>query len=430
MELSNTPKIEMSSLSNNSLILDKLKPSTKNKLIARKYKNLGGSGGLNFTNEDNGKRWSFEQERVNTYASFQKKWDNIVSQAKQEAMQLDLNASEVGNLHKDDISLLSDNLEELNNYIEENYQIVLTENMFLRQENHSIIPFLLLSSKKIHRMCLSDYEIKMMYKMFRKKLKHNRIDGIDYYKIGIIDFYKGKYIKAYNNFKIAYDLRPNEVSIAKWLAFTILVLLFCPDKNRNFKIDFSKIGSVDIEVGELKDDDPSDSFFFGCCSSRKQFKMINSSFESTLSESNLLIYKYALCRELHDLIKIVAIDNTNAIEGLWMYMIISAYVKLKPEQKAFKGTPDPKHCIRVIKERDMYLAYIVYAEYSLMCDANFQVIPVYKELVTKYPNRIDAYLRYWSILTKSKDEDFKLAIQLSETFWRNSSIINFDNNVY
>jgi hypothetical protein len=400
--------------------MDKLKPSSKNKIIMKKYKNLGGGNGLDAT-QDSGKPWLFEP--VKTDHSFQQKWNKVVQQSKQEAMQLDLNASEVGNAQKEEVSLLSENMEDINNYIEENYQIVLSENMFLRQENHSIIPFLLCPSKKIHRMCLSDYEIKMMYKMFRKKLKHNRIDGIDYYKIGIIDFYKGKYIKAYNNLKIAYDMRPNEVTIAKWLGFTILVLVFCKNK-----IDFSGIKDVDIEPAEPKEEEAEESFFFKCCISRKSNRRID--YENALTESNLDTYRFSLCKDLEHLLKIISEDYTHCIEGWWLYMIISVYAKLKPQQKAFRNVYDPKYCVKRIKERDIYLAYIVFAEFNHIHDDNFSVVSIYKELVNKYPTRIDAYLRYWSLLTKGRFKDYKQALQLSETFWRNSSIINFDNNIY
>jgi hypothetical protein len=422
--MENYPKIETSSFSNNSLIMDKLKPSTKNKVITKKYKNLGGGNGLNIS-EDSGKPWLFEP--VKTEASFQQKWNNVVQQGKQEAMYLDLNTSEVNNVHKDEISVLSDNMEDINNYIEENYQMVLTENMFLRQENHSIIPFLLLNSKKIHRMCLSDYEIKMMHKMFRKKLKHNRIDGIDYYKIGLIDFYKGKYFRAYNNLKIAYDMRPHEVTIAKWLAFAILVLIFCTSKQNN-KIDFSGIRDMDFQMTELREVPAEDSFFFSCCISRKHNRHHN--YENAVTEGNLEGYKFILCKDLEDLLKVICDDYTHTIEGWWMYMIVCVYAKLKPQQKVFKNIHDPKYCVKRIKERDIYLAYIVFAEYNFIQDNDFAIILIYKELVKKYPTRIDAYLRYWSILTKGKHKDYKQALQLSETFWRNSSIINFDNNIY
>ena len=71
------------------------------------------------------------------------------------------------------------------------------------QECHSIIPFLLISSKEIHRVCLSDYEIKHIYKLYKSKTKSFKAEGIDYYRIGLINFYKGKYILAYNSIKSA-----------------------------------------------------------------------------------------------------------------------------------------------------------------------------------------------------------------------------------
>ncbi len=56
-------------------------------------------------------------------------------------------------------------------------------------------------------MCLSDYDIKLVIKIFKKRSKLNRLECFDYYKIGIINFYKGNYINAFNNFKKAYNMK-------------------------------------------------------------------------------------------------------------------------------------------------------------------------------------------------------------------------------
>jgi len=97
------------------------------------------------------------------------------------------------------------------------------DNMILNHETHSIIPFLLISNKEVHRMCLSDYDIKAIYKTFQKKSKLKNIDGFDYYMIGLVNFYKGKYQIAYTNFKLASEKRPTEPNIAKWFAFRCIV---------------------------------------------------------------------------------------------------------------------------------------------------------------------------------------------------------------
>ncbi len=111
-------------------------------------------------------------------------------------------------------------------------------------------------------------------------------------------------------------------------------------------------------------------------------------------------------------------------------MIIGCYGKLRPEQKAFKIVYDSKVCIKKIKEKDVYLAYIAYAEYNSLIDKDFKIYQVLSELISKYSNRIEAYLRYWHLLVKGREKDYKLAHQLSELFWKNCTIINFDNNIY
>jgi hypothetical protein len=111
-------------------------------------------------------------------------------------------------------------------------------------------------------------------------------------------------------------------------------------------------------------------------------------------------------------------------------MIIAVFSKINPKQKLFKSPIDPKLCIKKVKEKDIYIAYLLYAEYNILLDSDFKINPILSELISKYPTRIDAYLKYWNLLVKGKEKDYKLALNLSETFWRNSAIINFDNNIY
>jgi hypothetical protein len=111
-------------------------------------------------------------------------------------------------------------------------------------------------------------------------------------------------------------------------------------------------------------------------------------------------------------------------------MIVGVYAKLNPQQKYFKNPVDPKLCVKKVKEKDIYIAYLMYAEYNTMINPNYQITTILSELVTKYPTRIDAYLKYWYVLVKGNAKDYKLALQISETFWRNSAIIKFDNNIY
>jgi hypothetical protein len=110
-------------------------------------------------------------------------------------------------------------------------------------------------------------------------------------------------------------------------------------------------------------------------------------------------------------------------------MIVGVYAKINPNQKYFKNFTDPKLCIKKVKDIDIYIAFIMYAEYSNLIIPNYDITNILSELVIKYPTRIDAYMRYWFVLVK-KSKDYKLASQLSETFWKNSSILKFENNIY
>lgn len=225
----------------------------------------------------------------------------------------------------------------------------MSENLLLRQEYHSIIPFLLISSKSVHRMCLSDYEIKLVIKTFQKRSKCNRLECFDYYKIGLINFFKGNYVNAYNNFKRSYNMKLkdsinssnnninnmnnnyNNISsgvmnikrtsisdkyhmnnkntritestennsnspsnnslsnIAKWLAFSGMILLFCEGSQNSTqgKIDFRKINKIKIE--EFEQEENSSNFLFNCCSVRKKEKLAILKMEKRIIIPKILI---------------------------------------------------------------------------------------------------------------------------------------------
>jgi len=439
------------------------------------------------------------------------KWSNMVKRSKQEVLKLDLSQSEVLNATSQlDFSAMSENMEDLNDIIEENFQVVITENSFLRQESHSILPFLFLSSREIHRMCLSDYEIKLVNKAIKNKIKNNRLDWMDYYKKGLIKFYQAKYFDSFMSFKAAFNMRPKDKEVAKWLAFNILIIIFCTNnetsENSNFnlnditnsilhfnlagkgnsyeknnglsmnttnnfytnanyfygtfKIDFSQMDKVNIKNEEYdytrstnvneNISDEEENPLFSCCSSRKvKIKSITVSSVVNTYQADKEQYKYnkiMLCKELESILSELLEksnkensfdfndanlkENTFIVEIWWMFMIISLYVKVKPDQKAFTKYYDPKHCVKRIKDKDIYLGYLAYAEYNCLINKSFNPENIYAEIIYKYPKRIEAYLKFWNRLVKGSPKEYKKAHSLSEVFWKNSSIIQFDNDVY
>ena len=52
------------------------------------------------------------------------------------------------------------------------------------------------------------------------------------------------------------------------------------------------------------------------------------------------------------------------------------------------------------------------------------------EIIQKYPKRVEGYLKFWNYLVKSEKKDYEKAKLLSEVFMKNSSVIQFDNDVY
>ena len=61
---------------------------------------------------------------------------------------------------------------------------------------------------------------------------------------------------------------------------------------------------------------------------------------------------------------------------------------------------------------------------------NYNSESILVEIIYKYPKRIEGYLKLWNKLVKNTPKDYKKAIAISEVFWKNSSIIQFDNDVY
>lgn len=212
-----------------------------------------------------------ENENNKTYLA---KWNKCVFENK-------LTLAELNSIHDQsqvilknniDNTVLSDDLENINNEMEERMKLNLCENGFLKQLYHSIIPFFLIQNKEIHRMCLSDYELKLFYKTYnKKKSESERKNPYESYRQGIIKFYKGKYLDAYSHFKSAHMKKESDLNIAKWLAFTSIILLMC-----NKKIDFTNIKNIKVETNKDEDEEKDNSIIFPCCSSRKNENKIKS----------------------------------------------------------------------------------------------------------------------------------------------------------
>jgi hypothetical protein len=431
----------------------------------------------------------------------------MVKKSKQEVLKLELSQSEVlSSTNQLDFSAMSENMEDLNDIIEENYQVVITENSFLRQESHSILPFLFLNSKEIHRMCLSDYEIKLVNKSIKNKIKNNRLDWIDYYKKGLIKFYQAKYFESYLNFKAAHNMHNKDKEVSKWLAFNTLIIIFCTNRepNENSKVNFNDITSSPIKFnsgkkgfekngfsninngnmiplsffGSFKIDfsrmekfiiknedsdysrstninenvsDEEENHLFSCCNARKtktKSVTVSSIVNNYKVEKNDFKFnKSQLCKDLENILNeilertfnlklnennndFLTKENNYLIEIWWMSMIISIYVKLNPEQKNFSNFFDPKHYVKKIKDKDVYLGYLAYAEFNCLMNKTFNPENIFVEIIYKFPKRIEGYLKLWNRLVKGNPKEYKKAHSLSEVFWKNSSIIQFDNDVY
>lgn len=501
--------------------MEKLKPSAKNRVIQKRYKQLSTVGICNLKTEhedltkygidtaglsriadssqnESPQKNSLHPSHQRRTSDYLQKWNRFVVQSKYQILQIETNdPNHTLGLDEEiigpeiDMDASMQCFEEIGNLLEEKYTNAYSENMYLNQQDgHSIIPFLLISCKEIHRMCLSDYEIKHIYKSYKSKSKSFKAEAFDYYRIGLINFYKGKYFMAYNNFRNAVKLKPNDANISKWFCFVGIIILFC----ENGKLDFSNLRHKKFYIEEETDKTVSNSSdeggytFFGCCSTRKnndskirsvQMQIVNNNLKENnflLSNSsgsntdgllsslgphdkdkeprerdipNYLSFNFTLYnekqgksinhKELADdimthIICVIEKDNPKniQIEGWWIMLIISTFIDLHKNQKIFqeKIIYEPKYCIKKIKEKDDYLSYICYAEYNYLIDDNYQIDKLLKQLINKYPNKVEAYLRYWQLLTKGKFKNYEQANKISEFYWKNSSTIQFDDGIY
>jgi len=525
-------------------ILDKLKPSLKNKMITKKLGSILGNNIYDVNNEN------FENIENDFYLlkanNSEKNNDAVIknNSINNQNASLDKNAINFNYINNDNNN---DNNKNVNNYylnpnningyvnniilnnsiqnsqnqnkrndnfpisnnnlkFDKMIEVVITENSFLRQESHSILPFLFLNSKEIHRMCLSDYEIKLVNKSIKNKIKNNRLDWIDYYKKGLIKFYQAKYFESYLNFKAAHNMHNKDKEVSKWLAFNTLIIIFCTNRepNENSKVNFNDITSSPIKFnsgkkgfekngfsninngnmiplsffGSFKIDfsrmekfiiknedsdysrstninenvsDEEENHLFSCCNARKtktKSVTVSSIVNNYKVEKNDFKFnKSQLCKDLENILNeilertfnlklnennndFLTKENNYLIEIWWMSMIISIYVKLNPEQKNFSNFFDPKHYVKKIKDKDVYLGYLAYAEFNCLMNKTFNPENIFVEIIYKFPKRIEGYLKLWNRLVKGNPKEYKKAHSLSEVFWKNSSIIQFDNDVY
>lgn len=456
MDTSSKPQSEMSSTIYNSFI-DKLKPSSKNKYLSQKItKNKTSSESSKQNNSImGGEEWGIPPIPKST--------DNLI--------QISQNGCE--NSTKDlDFSNLYENMNYVNSIIEENYQQTLTEHSFLNTDSHLVLPFLLLTSKEIHRMTLSDYEMKLEYRKYKIKCKKHKLNSNDYYKRGIIYFYQSKYIQAYLHFKQSYSVK-KDTNVLKWLCFSMFILIFCVKNEFCAKIDYYNMHKVKFSEDNSNTQTKENEFiFFNCCTIRKRQIGLNNDNTSNTSKNTIKkdsINRNELCKELLNLLPLlmknnnflentntpnINIKNENEITALWIYMLLGIYVFIFNKDNTnitkifdIKKLFDPKACVKKIKDIDDYLGYVAYAQMNTIIalsvtndpgnsnstnntsnsNTHMNIKNLLLQVIKKDMKRIEGYLLLWEILTKSTFLDYKQAYAISKKFYDNFSSFNFDN---
>ncbi len=156
-----------------------------------------------------------------------------------------------------------------------------------------------------------------------------------------------------------------------------------------------------------------------------------------LNSSSNRFNKYLLAQELEIKLKQLSSEEilrqakaAYEIEINWMFLIISIFVKLNSNQNVFSFISDPRYYIRKIRDKDPYLGYLAYAQFKTIVNEDFNPEIILVETIDKYPKRIEAFLYYWSYLTKSKNKDYSKAFILSEIFLKNMPRHPFEHDNY
>lgn len=343
--------------------------------------------------------------------------------------------------------------------IEDQYTNFLSENSFLKKEFHSIIPFLLLKNCNIHRLVLSDYELKQEKKEFKLRKELKRITAMDYYKKGLIYFYQGDYVKALTNFKLSSFIRKNNSNIKKWIIFCcyklILKKTLLDNKNNSNQLFNSenKEQLLNYPNNNDKKDDKGNLFsnlnnLFDCCSSRnkknenievKEFTSFLFNKGQTGKIKNTLPLSY-LIKEFEEGIDFIitntkpesAEEKENIISIWWLILLLSSHCLVnKGMSKMFTSKHfqvDPKIIVKRIRKMDNYLAYIMYIQSNYIIKGNYylnEIIIILDEIIKKYPQKIEAYLIYWEIISKSSLKDYDRSLKISHKLY--SNILNITN---
>lgn len=279
---------------------DKLKPSAKNKYLISKLNDEKSLTEINLTSNSVKKidysNFSFTNEKNNDSTLMNQRWDECIRESKDICLSNHLNQytifqdqnkgkldefsglgvspyniqnlidehSEYGALPNRSLDIKNNmnnsfisNLEIKEFLDDDRDRINPEENMFLKREFHSILPFLMTNQKEVHRLTISDFEIKRVYKEFYKKLKLDRCESSDYYRVGLIEFYSGKYITALEFFMHAVETSKQtktnnsyKIGLMKWLVFAGTVVVFAFLNAGTDCVNKSYNGSFKIKIKE------------------------------------------------------------------------------------------------------------------------------------------------------------------------------------
>ena len=438
----------MASNKENGLLLTKLKKSNKNTIISSKFNFVR----KNENNQANDNKTQTIKSNINSglhQSDFDNNvWDNLVKSS----------TNKVNN----DNNLLdiskNTNDEELTTYYDKFKQVNSSSQSFCESSYSSIIPFLLIQDKQLHRGVISEIDLnKWLNVIDNQNYKY-------YYQKGLILFYYGDYLSSYNFFKLSVSLFESEIAnknlsnkismllgnIYKWLAFAAMIVLFCQDKSKVTSIDLcqqlkcklfeptnsnlnnkiqEKINPLFICFNRRKEDSNKSSLLF----LSEKFDENKNYIITNLTQLN--VDTSILCQEIEYCIHQSLLCECNRLECNWLILYILIYLEYHPTSNIFYYFKkfSALQCIKNIKSRDKYLSYIAYDIYqSIKNNSYSSSYDIYNELISEYPYRVEGYIMLYILMTKKnfhyQEETQKKIIDLIEHFTISS--LKIDNSFY
>lgn len=324
--------------------------------------------------------------------------------------ELHFEISEVGDLHEDlpnvsVIDKLADqsrlDFSKVHLMANESFDSSFNPSVFLNKSRHSIIPFLLTSSKDLHLSFISDDEVNKVSKLLSQK-KSTEYSKFDFYKLGLISLSQNKIIDAHQHFQNAFKLDKLNENFKKWYLFSCLIILFCRKSIR-----FADINKPAARSNPI-------NFLFSLCSARsgkdsEKDDWFSERVSTTVEE---------LAREAETLL----LCCKSSVELLWMMVLVGTYQEKNKEEKLFFTKFNVKSCIAEIRKTNKFLALLVYLDYHHINDRK-ETVDILNMMLNSYKFSWELVIKAWDVLYRNRFEDKQRAFAIVSNAYKTFSRI-------